>query len=118
MRILLDHNVPAPLRYLLPDHSVQTTFEQGWHELTNGQLLDAAEKAEFDVFITTDQGISYQQNWSNRRLSMVVLSTNDWKWIRLAHEKVICCFGRDWPLTNCKRRDTCGLNRSARLIFD
>ncbi len=89
MRILLDHNVPMPLRFFFQSHSVETAFERGWHELFNGELLAAAEKAGFDVFITTDQGISYQQNWSHRTLSMLVLSTNDWKRIRVAREKVV-----------------------------
>jgi predicted nuclease of predicted toxin-antitoxin system len=57
MRILLDHNTPAPLRYALPGHQVETAYEQGWAELTNGELLSAAEAAGFDLLITTDKGI-------------------------------------------------------------
>jgi predicted nuclease of predicted toxin-antitoxin system len=82
MRILLDHNTPAPLRYALPGHQVETAYEQGWAELTNGELLSAAEAAGFDLLITTDKGIRHQQNLSARRLSLLVLNTNDWTRIR------------------------------------
>lgn len=82
MRILLDHNTPAPLRYALQGHQVETAYERGWAELTNGELLSAAELADFDLLITTDKGIRYQQNLAGRRLSLLVLSTNDWTRIR------------------------------------
>ena len=78
MRILLDHNTPAPLRYTLQGHHVDTAYERGWAELTNGDLLSVAESAGFDLLITTDKGIRYQQKLSGRKLSLLVLSTNDW----------------------------------------
>ena len=62
MRILLDHNTPAPLRYWLLGHQVETAYERGWSELTNGDLLRMAKEAGFDAMITTDKGIRYQQN--------------------------------------------------------
>ncbi len=82
MRILLDHNTPAPLRYALHGHQVETAYERGWAELTNGELLSSAEEAGFDLLITTDKGIRYQQNLMARRLSLLVLNTNDWIRIR------------------------------------
>ncbi|MFN0104603.1 MAG: hypothetical protein ACKV2U_21260 [Bryobacteraceae bacterium] len=82
MRILLDHNTPAPLRYWLIGNSVETAFERGWAELTNGDLLAVAEEAGFDVVITTDQGIRYQQNLAGRSFALVVIDTNDWTKIR------------------------------------
>ncbi len=82
MRILLDHNTPAPLRYALQGHQVDTAYERGWAELTNGELLSAAESAGFDLLITTDKGIRQQQNLAGRKLSLLVLSTNDWTRIR------------------------------------
>ena len=89
MRILLDHNVPAPLRYALGGHSVETAFERGWSELLNGALISAAQESGFDLLITTDKGMRHQQNWSGRKLSLLVLSTNDWTRIRLARETVL-----------------------------
>lgn len=89
MRILLDHNTPAPLRYALQGHQVETAYERGWAELTNGGLLSAAESAGFDLLITTDKGIRYEQNWSGRKLSLLVLSTNDWTRIRRSKALVV-----------------------------
>ncbi len=82
MRILLDHNTPAPLRYWLAGHQVETAYERGWAELTNGELLRAAEEAGFDAMITTDQNIRYQQNLVERKLTIVVINTNNWTQIR------------------------------------
>jgi hypothetical protein len=88
MHILLDHNTPAPLRYSLQGHTVEIAYERGWAELTNGELLAMAESAGFDLMITTDKSIRYQQNLSGRRLSLLVLSTNDWNHIRRFKELV------------------------------
>jgi len=82
MRILLDHNTPAPLRYALRGHQVETAYERGWAELTNGNLIREAESEGFQLLITTDKGIRYQQNWSNRSIALLVLSTNDWTLLR------------------------------------
>jgi predicted nuclease of predicted toxin-antitoxin system len=89
MRILLDHNTPAPLRYWLLGHQVETAYERGWAELTNGDLLRIAEEAGFDVMITTDKGIRYQQNLAGRKLALVVINTNDWTRIRKSKSLVI-----------------------------
>lgn len=84
VRVLLDHNVPAPLRYSLVGHSVEIAYERGWAELTNGDLLRVAEEAGFDVLITSDKSIRYQQHLRAIRLALAVLSTNDWTRIRKA----------------------------------
>ena len=82
MRIIFDHNTPAPLRYALLGHQVDTAYERGWAELTNGDLLTAAEAAGFELMITTDKGIRYQQNLTGRKLALLVINTNDWTRIR------------------------------------
>ena len=89
MRILLDHNVPAPLRYLLIGHHVETAYERGWAELTNGHLLQMAEDADFEVLVTSDKGIRHQQDLRGRRLALAVLSTNDWTRIRMWNSIVV-----------------------------
>ena len=81
MRLLFDQGTPAPLRRLLPGHTVATAYERGWANISNGNLLRAAE-AEFDVFVTTDQNLGYQQNLTGRRLSILVLPTTRWPEIR------------------------------------
>lgn len=77
MRILFDQGTPAPLRTYLIGHTVVTAFEAGWSDLSNGDLIDAAEKA-FNLLITTDQNLKYQQNLAGRTLAILVLLTANW----------------------------------------
>jgi predicted nuclease of predicted toxin-antitoxin system len=82
MKILLDESTPQKLRLLIgAQHTVMTAF-QGWSELKNGELLEAAEAAGFELFITADQDLSYQQNLTGRRIAVLVLSTNNWNMVR------------------------------------
>jgi len=78
MRILFDQGTPAPLRHALTPHTVETAYEKGWAALSNGDLLNAAENASFNLFITTDQNLRYQQNLAGRKLAILVLPTTRW----------------------------------------
>ncbi len=78
MRIRFDQGTPAPLRHALAGHSVETAHERGWSNLNNGDLLATAEGAGFDLFVTTDQNLRYQQNLAGRRLAILVLPTTRW----------------------------------------
>lgn len=78
MRILFDQGVPVPLRRELKPHSAETAAERGWSELSNGDLISAAESEGFDCLLTTDQNLRYQQNLSDRSLGIVVLLTTSW----------------------------------------
>ncbi len=83
MKIILDESVPQKLRLLISErHTVVTTGYQGWSGLKNGALLTVAEAAGFDLFITADQEIGYQQNLQGRRVAILVLSTNNWSVVR------------------------------------
>ena len=64
MRVLFDQGTPAPLRHALVGHSVETAFELGWDTLQNGALIAEAENNGFDVLLTTDKNLKYQQNLS------------------------------------------------------
>ena len=77
MRIVFDQGTPAPLRRALAGHAVATAFELGWSDLANGDLLQQAE-AQFDLLITTDQNLRYQQNLAGRRIAILVLPTTSW----------------------------------------
>jgi predicted nuclease of predicted toxin-antitoxin system len=88
MKILFDQGTPAPLRRALPDDQVMTVYEQGWSTLKNGHLLAVAEQAGFDVFVTTDQNLKYQQTLTGRRLAIVVLSSTSWPRIRAQSEVI------------------------------
>lgn len=67
MRVLFDQAVPVPIRPHLVGHETRTAAEQGWDTLKNGELLTAAEEAGFDVLLTTDKNIRYQQTFRNER---------------------------------------------------
>ena len=74
MRILFDQGTPVPLRQSLTRHEVTTAHERDWSKLKNGELLDAAEKQGFEVLVTTDLNLKYQQNLKSRRIAIV-----DWE---------------------------------------
>jgi predicted nuclease of predicted toxin-antitoxin system len=75
MKILLDECVPWPMHKLLEDHLCTTAQQRGWGGIRNGELLTAAEN-EFDLFITCDQNMRYQQNLAGRQIAILELSTN------------------------------------------
>ncbi len=72
MRVLLDECVPRKLKRELVSHEVFTVTEQGWSGIKNGKLLTLAQE-EFDVFLTVDQNMRYQQNLSNFSIGIILL---------------------------------------------
>ena len=78
-----------PLRQFLTQHEVVTAYERGWSQLSNGELLQVAEADGFDVFVTTDSNLKYQQNLTSRRIAIVVLSTPSWPRIQRSLETVV-----------------------------
>jgi predicted nuclease of predicted toxin-antitoxin system len=87
MKILLDECVPWPLHKLLTGHECSTAQQHGWGGIKNGDLLQLAEK-EFNLFITSDQNIRYQQNLAGRQIAILELSTNDFRRIKAAAEMI------------------------------
>jgi len=87
VRILFDQGTPAPLRDHLPGHSVETAYEKGWSALRNGELLAKAE-AEFDVLVTTDRNLRYQQNLAGQRIAILVLPTTSWPRLQQITQKI------------------------------
>jgi len=73
MKILLDECVDQKLRHLFADHDCQAAAYAKLAGLKNGVLLDAAEIAGFEILITTDREIPYQQNLGGRRISILIL---------------------------------------------
>jgi predicted nuclease of predicted toxin-antitoxin system len=73
MRILLDENLPRKLKQAFPGHLVTTVGEMGWSGKRNGDLLNLAEEV-FEVLVTVDKGIQYQQNFTDRQLILVTLT--------------------------------------------
>ena len=89
MRILFDQGAPVPLRRFLHPHVVDTADELQWSTLQNGDLPNAAEKNDYDVLITTDQNLRYQQNLSERKIHILVLCTTSWPRIRNQIDRVV-----------------------------
>lgn len=89
MRILLDQSTPIGVREFLQGHIVITAREQGWSALLNGQLLRSADEAGFDLFLTADKSLIYQQNLRERRIAIVALSTNRWSVIKTMRDKIV-----------------------------
>jgi hypothetical protein len=82
MLVLFDQGTPTGIRQCLLEHTVKTTNEQGWSTLLNGQLLRAAEEAGFNVLVTTDTSLPFQQNLEGREIAVVILNKNRWNLIR------------------------------------
>ena len=88
MKILLDECVPWPIRRLFDGHECTTAQRCGWGGLKNGDLLRRAE-AEFDLFVTSDQNIRYQQNLAGRKIAILELTSNDLRRIMAASNRVL-----------------------------
>jgi len=73
MKTLLDECLPRKLKYSLPDHECHTVPEAGLAGKKNGVLLELAEKAGFEIFITMDRGLEYQQNLAGRCIAILIL---------------------------------------------
>ena len=82
MRIIFDQATPLPIRPHLERHTVRTAAQQGWDKFTNGELLNAAEQAGFDLLLTTDKNLRYQQNLQGRKIAVVVLGQQQWPLLR------------------------------------
>jgi len=75
MQILFDISVPRGIATVLVDHVVEEARARGWNTLKNGELLNAAEQAGFDLFVTTDKNLRYQQNLTARKIAIIVLGS-------------------------------------------
>jgi hypothetical protein len=80
MRILFDHGTPSGIARALSGHDVTEAVDRGWEELSNGELLAAAEEEGFDLLLTTDKNIRYQQNLPRGRLALSCSETQLGGW--------------------------------------
>ncbi len=93
MKILFDQGTPVPLRRQLGNHQVDTAYERGWSKLLNGDLIDIAEREGYQLLITTDQSLQYQQNLGERRIAVLVLLSTSWPRIRLKADEIVRAVG-------------------------
>ena len=82
MRVLFVQATPVPIREFLIGHTVRTAAQEHWDTLKNGDLLTAAEHAGFDVFLTTDKNLQYQQSLAGRTIAIVVIGIQQWPALR------------------------------------
>jgi len=82
MRILFDHGTPSGIAAALEGHVVTEAIDRGWDRISNGELLRVAEEAGFELLLTTDKNLRYQQNLTNRKIAVVVLSNSTWRFVR------------------------------------
>jgi hypothetical protein len=82
VKILFDQGTPVPLRQSLSGHAVRTAAQEMWDTMRNGDLLEAAEAAGFDLLITTDKNLRFQQNLTGRRIAILVLGKQQWPILR------------------------------------
>ena len=89
MLIVFDQATPVPIRAYLEQHTVRTAAQQGWDTFSNGDLLTAAEEAGFDLLLTTDKNMRYQQNLAGRKIAIVVLGQQQWPQLEPHIQRVI-----------------------------
>jgi hypothetical protein len=102
MLVLFDQGTPVGIRKSLSEHTVRTAAEQGWSTLLNGELLRAAETAGFDVLLTTDTSLRFQQNLEGSRLAVVILGRNRWKLVRRMLPEIAAAVSR-----KARKLDSC-----------
>jgi len=89
MLVLFDQGTPVPIRPFLIGHTVKTAAEQGWSTLSNGNLLNAAEAAGFEILVTTDKNFTHQQNLQGRKIAIVLLGNQQWPVLRVHVQAVV-----------------------------
>jgi hypothetical protein len=97
MRVLFDNGTPRPIARSLPGHEITYARRAGWHELSNGELIQKAEDAGYDVFLTTDKNIRYQQNLEGRRIAIVVLQNQQWPMVQLHLDRIATAVNSSTP---------------------
>ena len=123
MRILFDQGAPVPIAAWLRDHTTRTTLEEGWDTLVNGELLRVAEEAGFDVLLTTDNNMAYQQKLKGRKLAIVVLSRNRWRLVQRVIRKIVTAINKAEPgsyavIGEARHRGSGGSMKTGRRLKD
>lgn len=97
MRILFDHGTPRSVARWLVGHTVIEALAKGWDRLVNGALLQAAEEDGFDILLTTDKNMKYQQNFKGRKIAIVVLGNSNRPVVHRYIDRVIAAVNTATP---------------------
>ena len=93
----LDNGTPKGVAASLVGHQVTRARQIGWQELKNGELIMKAEADGFDVLLSTDKNIQYQQNLTKRRIALVVLKNQQWPMVRLFLDRIVDAVSKAGP---------------------
>jgi hypothetical protein len=97
MKILFDNGTPRPIAARLTGHEVTFARRIGWHELGNGDLIRQAEEAGYEVLLSTDKSIRYQQNLTGRKIALVILGNQQWPVVRLYLARIAAAVNASTP---------------------
>ena len=97
MRVLFDQGTPSGIAAALSGHEVTEAIERGQDKISNGDLLKAAEAEAFDVLLTTDKRIRYQQNLTSRTIAIVVLGNSTWRIVQLYLDRIAAAVNEATP---------------------
>jgi hypothetical protein len=97
MKVLFDNGVPWAARKCLQGHIVVSAYRIGWHELTNGELIRKAEDSGFQVLVSTDKNIRYQQKLASRKIALVILGNSQWPIVQLHLDKIVAAVNACTP---------------------
>jgi hypothetical protein len=88
MKILFDNGTPKAISRVLAEHDITYARSIGWHELKNGDLIRHAEDDGYDLLLTNDKNIAYQQNLAGRKIAIVVLGNSQWPMVKLHLDRI------------------------------
>lgn len=89
MKILFDNGTPRGLARFLTGHSIEEARARGSEELENGDMIEAAGQAGFELIVTTDKNIRYQQNLKSRKIALLVLEHSQWPMVKMVAEHIV-----------------------------
>jgi hypothetical protein len=97
MKILFDNGTPNPIARSLIGHEVTFARKIGWHKFENGELIQRAEEAGYELLVSTDKNIRYQQNLAGRKMALIVLGQQQWPVVRLHLDKIVAAVNACTP---------------------
>ncbi len=97
MKVLFDNGVPKRIADCPIGHEVIRARQIGWHELKNGELIERAEQAGYNLLLSTDKNMRYQQNLGGRAISIVILGNQQWPDVRLYLDRIAAAVNAATP---------------------
>ena len=97
MKILFDNGTPKPIARSLTGHQITYARRIGWHQMGNRELIQQAEEAGYEVLLSTDKNIRYQQNLTGRKIALVILGNQQWPLVKLHLDKIAAAVNAATP---------------------